>query len=121
MLIPPKRADSELAQTTGTQPERFLVFAPWRCFYPAVLSAYIAKAVEKAEYEKMENGRYFARIPGFKGLWAEGRTIEVARRELIETLEDWLLLALRFGDDVPVVGGLDLNKIGRHAKTRQPA
>ncbi|MBI5774039.1 MAG: type II toxin-antitoxin system HicB family antitoxin [Verrucomicrobia bacterium] len=86
-----------------------------------MLTAYIAKAVEKARYEPMENGRFFATIPGFKGLWAEGKTVEAARRELIETLEDWLLLAFRFGDDVPVVGGIDLNKVGRHAKTRQPA
>ncbi len=86
-----------------------------------MLSAYIARAVEQAYYERMENGSYFATIPAFKGLWAEGKTIEAARRELIETLEDWLLLAFRFGDDVPVLGGIDLNKVGRHAKTRQPA
>jgi predicted RNase H-like HicB family nuclease len=86
-----------------------------------MISDYIAKAVEKAEYEKMENGRFFATIPGFKGLWAEGKTVEGARRELISTLEDWVLLAFRFGDDVPVVRGIDLNKIGRHGKTRQPA
>ncbi len=86
-----------------------------------MLSAYIAKAVEKALYEKMENGLFFATIPGFKGLWAEGKTVEAARRELIETLEDWLLLAIRFGDDVPVIGGINLNKVGRHAKANQPA
>ena len=33
------------------------------CFGFAMLSDYIAKAVEKADYEKMENGRYFATIP----------------------------------------------------------
>ena len=62
-----------------------------------MLSDYIAKAVEKARYEKMENGRYFATIAGFKGLWAEGKTIEAARRELIETLEDWILISFRRG------------------------
>jgi predicted RNase H-like HicB family nuclease len=86
-----------------------------------MFAEYIAKAVEKAGYEKMEDGRFFATLPGFKGLWAEGKTIEAARRELISSLEDWLLLAIRCGDDVPVIGGIDLNKIGRHAKTRQPA
>ena len=86
-----------------------------------MFAEYIAKAVEKASYEKMENGRFFATLPGFKGLWAEGKTVESARRELIATLEDWLLLAIRCGDDVPVIGGIDLNKIGRHAKARQSA
>ncbi len=88
------------------------------CFGFAMLSDYIAKAVEKADYEKMENGRYFATIPGFKGLWAQGKTVESARRELISTLESWVLIAFRFGDPVPVVGGIDFNKIGRHAKAR---
>ena len=83
-----------------------------------MLTDYIAKAVEKADYEKMENGRFFATIPGFKGLWAQGKTVEAARRELISTLESWVLIAFRFGDSVPVVGGIDFNKIGRHAKAR---
>ena len=82
-----------------------------------MLTDYIAKAVEKAEYEKMENGRFFATIRGFKGLWAEGRTIEKARRELISTLEDWVLISIRRGYPVPVVRGVgDLNKIGVYAK-----
>ena len=84
-----------------------------------MLTVYIAKAVEKAEYEKMENGRFFATIPGFKGLWAEGKTVELARRELVSTLEDWVLLAFQFGDRVPVIGGIDFNKFGRHAKARK--
>lgn len=68
-----------------------------------MLAEYIAKAVESAEYEKMENGRYFATIPSFQGLWAEGETVEVARRELIETLEDWILITFRRGFPVPVL------------------
>ena len=82
-----------------------------------MLADYIAKAVEKATYEKMENGRYFATVPGFKGLWAEGKTIEIARRELIETLEDWILISFRRGYPVPILAGVtDLNKIGAYAK-----
>lgn len=82
-----------------------------------MLSDYIAKAVEKARYEKMENGRYFATIPRFKGLWAEGKMIEAARRELIETLEDWILISFRRGYAVPVLPGVaDLNQIGVYAK-----
>jgi predicted RNase H-like HicB family nuclease len=82
-----------------------------------MLAEYIAKAVEKASYEKMENGRYFATIPGFKGLWAQGRTVEIARRELISTLEDWLLISFRRGYPVPVLAGAcDLNQIGVYAK-----
>lgn len=86
-----------------------------------MFAEYLAKAVEKAEYDQTETGRYFATIPYFKGLWADGATVEAARRALLETLEDWLLLAIRFGDEIPVVGGINLNKIGHHAKTRKSA
>ena len=83
----------------------------------AMLAEYIAKAVEKAGCEKMENGPFFATIPGFKGLWAEGKTVEAARRELIETLEDWLLISFRRGYPIPVLPGTtDLNKFGIYAK-----
>ena len=82
-----------------------------------MLTDYIAKAVEKADYEKMENGRFFATIPGFKGLWAQGKTVEAARRELISTLEDWVLISFRRGYPVPrVTGASDLNQIGVYAK-----
>ena len=86
-----------------------------------MFAEYLAKAAEKAVYEKMETGRFFATIPGFKGLWADGATVETARRELLATLEGWLLLAIRFGDEVPVIGGINLNKIGHHAKARKSA
>lgn len=82
-----------------------------------MLAEYIAKAVEAAEYERMENGRYFASIPGFEGLWAEGETIELARRELVATLEDWILITFRRGYAIPVLSGIpDLNQIGVYAK-----
>ena len=82
-----------------------------------MLTDYIAKAVEKADYEKMENGRFFATIPGFKGLWAQGKTVEAARRELISTLEDWVLLSFRRGYPVPVLRGVtNLNRVGVYAK-----
>ena len=71
-----------------------------------MFAEYLAKAIEKAEYEKMENHRFFATIPGFKGLWADGASVEAARRALLETLEGWLLLAIRFGDDVPMTGNI---------------
>jgi predicted RNase H-like HicB family nuclease len=86
-----------------------------------MFAEYLAKAAEKADYEKMENGHFFATIPGFQGLWAEGTSVESARRELLDALESWLLLGIRFGDELPVVGGINLNKIGHHAKTRKSA
>jgi predicted RNase H-like HicB family nuclease len=74
-----------------------------------VLTDYIQAAMGRAEYERMEDGAWFARIPGFDGLWASGATVEATRQELRESLEDWLLLGLRLGHALPVVDGLDLN------------
>jgi hypothetical protein len=41
-----------------------------------VLTDYIREAMRLAHYELMENGRFFATIPGLKGLWAEEATLE---------------------------------------------
>ena len=83
-----------------------------------MLTEYIQKAMRQAKYELMENGRFFARISGFEGLWAEGRTLEDCREELQITLEDWLLLGLQLGHTLPVIEGIDLNrKEPAHAET----
>jgi len=60
---------------------------------------YMNAAMAKAEYELMEDGQFFATIPGFDGLWAVGQTQDEAAEELNDTLDGWL--------DVH-------NKIGKH-------
>lgn len=66
-----------------------------------MLSGYIQKALEKAEYKKLEDGAWFAEIPGFEGVWANGQTVEQCRTELLEVLEEWLILKLRDNDPIP--------------------
>jgi predicted RNase H-like HicB family nuclease len=74
----------------------------------AMLTDYIREAMRLAHYELMENGRFFATIPELKGLWAEDATLEACREELQSTLEDWIMLKVRFGDkDFPVLNGSD--------------
>ncbi len=78
-----------------------------------MLAEYIAKAVENARFERLENSRYFGTVPGFQGAWAEADSIENCRRELADVLEDWILLAIRRNLELPVLAGVaDLNKIG---------
>ncbi len=74
-----------------------------------MLTDYIRAALREAQYELMENGRYFASIPSCRGAWGEGATIEEAREELASTLESWILVKLRFQDTMPVIGGIDIN------------
>ncbi len=53
-----------------------------------MLVEYIQGALEDAEYKSLENGTWFAEIPGFKGVWANGKTVEECRKELVEVLEE---------------------------------
>jgi len=69
---------------------------------------YCQKAIEKAEYKQLKDGTWFAEIPGFKGLWANGEKVEECRKELISVLEEWIILKLRDNDPIPEVGGLKI-------------
>jgi predicted RNase H-like HicB family nuclease len=69
---------------------------------------YCQKVIEKGEYKKLEDGTWFAEIPGFKGVWANGKTVEECRKELITVLEEWIILKLRDRDSIPEVGGFRL-------------
>ena len=74
-----------------------------------MLLEYIQKAIEKAEYKKLEDGSWFAEIPEFEGVWANGKSIEECRKELIEVLEEWLILKIKDGESIPVIEGIDIN------------
>lgn len=72
-----------------------------------MLTDYINGAMRHAEYEQ-EDGRWYCRIPGLQGLWADGSTVEECRTELRSALEDWILFGLVNGYPVPPVDGIDL-------------
>jgi predicted RNase H-like HicB family nuclease len=74
-----------------------------------MLTDYIAAAMKRATYELLEDGTYFGRIPGFKGVWGNAKTLEDCRRELQETLEGWLILGIEKHARLPVVDGIRLN------------
>ncbi|HHT9132447.1 MAG TPA: type II toxin-antitoxin system HicB family antitoxin [Candidatus Tripitaka californicus] len=74
-----------------------------------MLVEYIQGALEKAEYKKLDDGNWFAEIPGFEGVWADGKTVEECRKELVEVLEEWVILKLRDKDPIPEVQGIAIN------------
>ena len=41
-----------------------------------MLTEYIQKALEKAQYKELDHGTWFAEIPGFEGVWANADTVE---------------------------------------------
>lgn len=74
-----------------------------------MLMSYIKAALRHAQFERMEDGRWFGTIPLCPGLWADGDTQEKCREELESVLEDWILVKVRQGDTLPVIDGVDLN------------
>jgi predicted RNase H-like HicB family nuclease len=81
-----------------------------------MLTDYIQSAMRRAKYELMENGRFYGHIPDCPGTWGEGASLEECREELQSVLEDWLMIAFRFGDAIPVIDGIDLNPRPVHAE-----
>ncbi len=73
---------------------------------------YINAALEKAKYEIIEDEEpYYGEVPGLKGIWATGKTLEECRRNLAETIEGWLILRLKKGLPIPSIG---------HKKFKEP-
>ena len=75
-----------------------------------VLSEYLDQALAQAAYDKLEDGTFSGRIPSCKGVVAFGDTLRECEDELRSTLEDWILLGLKLGHPLPVIGGIDLNR-----------
>jgi len=73
-----------------------------------VILEYINKAIEHSSYKKLDDGSWFAEIPGFDGVWANAATIESCRKELVEVLEEWLLLKVRDRDEIPAIDGIQI-------------
>jgi predicted RNase H-like HicB family nuclease len=80
-----------------------------------MLTNYIRAAMRLAEYELIENGRYYGSVHPCRGCWAEAATLEGCREELQSVLEDWLLLGLQMGHKLPTVDGINLNPAKSHA------
>lgn len=78
------------------------------------ISGYIDRAMSQAEYDKLEDGTFSGRIPDCPGVIAFDSNLRACENELRSTLEDWLLVGFRLGHPLPIIGGIDLNKIPGH-------
>jgi len=75
-----------------------------------MLTEFIDKAMSKAFYEKLEDGTYSGRIPQCAGVVAFGASLYECQNELRSSLEGWLIVKIRYGDKLPVMGRINLNK-----------
>ncbi len=81
-----------------------------------ILSQYLDEALDRAVYDKLEDGSFAGTIPDCPGVIAFKVGLRECERELRSVLEDWLLLGLRLGHQLPVLGEIDLNKDVTHAE-----
>jgi predicted RNase H-like HicB family nuclease len=74
-----------------------------------MLTAFIRTALQRARYETLEDGSFYAEIPETQGVYANASTLEACRDELQSALEDWLVFSLANGFPIPPLAGIDLN------------
>ena len=67
------------------------------------LDRYERLALRQAEFIDLGEEGIAAKIPGFRGLIAVGKTQAVAKRELASALHEWISLALVRGYGLPSV------------------
>ncbi len=74
-----------------------------------MLLEYLNAALERASYEKIEDEEpYYGEIPGVEGVWATGTTLEECRRNLVQTLEDWIFFSIYRGESIPEIDGFSI-------------
>jgi predicted RNase H-like HicB family nuclease len=72
-----------------------------------MIIAYVQAALSKAKYEIIDDPEpYYGEIPGLRGVWATGNTLEECRQNLIDSLDSWIVARLQHGLKVPSVGGI---------------
>lgn len=75
-----------------------------------ILSEYIERAMNRAEYDKLEDNSYAGRIPPCKGVIAFGSNLRECEEQLRSVLENWILVGLKLKHPLPIIAEIDLNK-----------
>lgn len=75
------------------------------------LHKYIETAMSEAIYEKLDDNEYVGKIPCYWGVIAFASTLEKCKDELLSVLKDWILVGLKLGHHLPIVGEIDRNSI----------
>ncbi|MGB3513860.1 MAG: type II toxin-antitoxin system HicB family antitoxin [Microcoleaceae cyanobacterium] len=71
-----------------------------------MIQEYLQKAMQAANYEILEEDEgFYGSISGAAGVWATGSTLEECRQELLEVLEEWILIGVAMGYELPEFDG----------------
>ena len=67
-----------------------------------MLQDYFMFHLNKAHYELIEEGKqYYGETPGLKGVWATGKTLEECRKNLLNSIEGWVIIRLQKNLPIP--------------------
>ena len=78
-----------------------------------MILAYVQQALERADYDKLDDGSYVAEVSGLQGVLGAGATLEACRANLAEVVEEWVLIRIARGLSVPPLG--DITVAVKHA------
>ena len=70
-----------------------------------MITRYVARALERAQYRLLEDGSFAATVRGLRGVIATGATLEACRSDLTEVIEEWVLVRVARGLAVPALDG----------------
>lgn len=74
-----------------------------------MIRQYINRAMEQAKYEILSDDQsFYGEVPACRGVYANAKSLEKCRKELEETLEEWILFRIHKNLDIPVIDGIDL-------------
>ena len=71
-----------------------------------MILAYVEQALDRAEYDELEDGTYVAEVAGLRGVIGTGSTREACTANLAEVVEEWVLVRVAQGLSVPPLGGI---------------
>ena len=72
---------------------------------------YIEAALSKAKYEIIEDEEsYYGQVPGLKGVWATGKTLEECRRNLADVIDGWIIVSLQKRIPIPAIGNCKIEE-----------
>jgi len=74
-----------------------------------MLIEYVNKAMSKAVYDKLDDGTFTGKIPQCPGVVAFEESLYQCEQELRSSLEGWLIVKIRHGDKLPIIGKINLN------------
>lgn len=73
-----------------------------------MISRYVAEALSRARYERLEDRSWCAVVPRLRGVIAVGPTRAACKAELAEVVEEWILVRVARKLPIPKLGGVSI-------------